>query len=312
MTDFARLEAGGVGAQFWSVYVPSPPKDTDPAAPVTQTLEQVDIVHRMVARYPDRLALALTAADIERSRKQGRIASLIGIEGGHSINSSLATLRMFHRLGARYMTLTHSLNTPWADSATDTPAHDGLSPFGEDVVREMNRLGMLVDLSHTSPATMADALRVATAPVIFSHSSARALTNVPRNVPDDILRQLPKNGGLVMVTFVPQFVSPAVAEWNARPAADRPATAPRATLAQVADHIEHIRTVAGIDHVGLGGDFDGITSVVLGLEDVSTYPALIAELLKRGWTDADVGKLTWHNLLRVMRAAERQATRMEK
>jgi membrane dipeptidase len=312
MTDFARLETGGVGAQFWSVYVPSPPNGTDPAASVTQTLEQIDIVHRMVARYPDKLALALTAADIERSRKQGRIASLIGMEGGHSINSSLAALRMFHQLGARYMTLTHSLNTPWADSATDTPAHDGLSPFGEDVVREMNRLGMLVDLSHTSPATMADALRVATAPVIFSHSSARALTNVPRNVPDDILRQLPKNGGIVMITFVPQFVSPAVAEWNARPAADRPATAPRATLAQVADHIEHVRKVAGIDHVGLGGDFDGITSVVLGLEDVSTYPALIAELLRRGWTDADVGKLTWHNVMRVMRANEENAARAKK
>ncbi len=312
MTDFARLEAGGVGAQFWSVYVPSPPKDADPAGAVTQTLEQIDIVHRMVARYPDRLALALTAADIERSRKQGRIASLIGMEGGHSINSSLATLRMFHRLGARYMTLTHSLNTPWADTATDSPAHDGLSPFGEEVVREMNRLGMLVDLSHTSPETMADALRVATAPVILSHSSARALTNVPRNVPDDVLRQLPKNGGLVMITFVPQFISPAVAEWNARPAADRPATAPRATLAQVADHIDHIRKVAGIDHVGLGGDFDGITSVVLGLEDVSTYPALIAELLKRGWSDEAVGKLAWHNLLRVMRANETNAARMEK
>ena len=312
MTDFARLKAGGVGAQFWSVYVPSPPKGADPAAAVTQTLEQIDIVHRMVARYPDRLALALTADDIERSRKQGRIASLIGMEGGHSINSSLATLRMMHRLGARYMTLTHSLNTPWADSATDTPASDGLSPFGEEVLREMNRLGMLVDLSHTSPATMADALRVVTAPVIFSHSSARALTDVPRNVPDDILRQLPKNGGLVMVTFVPQFVSGEVAAWNARPEAERTGAAPRATLAQVADHIEHIRKTAGIDHVGLGGDFDGITTVVRGLEDVSTYPQLIAELLRRGWTDGDIGKLTWHNLLRVMRANEANAARQNK
>lgn len=312
MTDFARLKAGGVGAQFWSVYVPSPQKGADPAASVTQALEQIDIVHRMVARYPDRLALALTADDIERSRKQGRIASLIGMEGGHAINSSLATLRMMHRLGARYMTLTHSLNTPWADSATDTPASDGLSPFGEEVLREMNRLGMLVDLSHTSPATMADALRVVTAPVIFSHSSARALTDVPRNVPDDILRQLPKNGGLVMVTFVPQFVSREVAAWNARPEAERTGPAPRATLAQVADHIEHIRTTAGIDHVGLGGDFDGITTVVQGLEDVSTYPRLIAELLRRGWTDTDVGKLAWHNLLRVMRANEANAARLNK
>lgn len=310
MTDFARLEAGGVGAQFWSVYVPSPPQGSDPAASVTTTLEQIDIVHRMVARYPDRLSLALTADDIEHARKQGRIASLIGMEGGHSINSSLATLRMMHRLGARYMTLTHSLNTPWADSATDTPALDGLSPFGEDVIREMNRLGMLVDLSHTSPATMADGLRVASAPVIFSHSSARALTNVPRNVPDDILRQLPKNGGLVMVTFVPQFVSQQVADWNARPEAERTGPAPRATLAQVADHIDHIRKVAGIDHVGLGGDFDGITSVVQGLEDVSTYPRLVAELLRRGWTDAEIGKLAWHNLLRVMRANEANAARL--
>ena len=312
MTDFARLKAGGVGAQFWSVYVPSPPKGTDPAASVTQTLEQIDIVHRMIARYPDRLALALTADDIERSWKQGRIGSLIGLEGGHSINSSLATLRMMHRLGARYMTLTHSLNTPWADSATDTPASDGLSPFGEEVLREMNRLGMLVDLSHTSPATMADALRIATAPVIFSHSSARALTDVPRNVPDDVLRQMPKNGGVIMVTFVPQFVSREVAAWNARPEAERTGPAPRATLAQVADHIEHIRRTAGIDHVGLGGDFDGITTVVQGLEDVSTYPQLIAELLRRGWTDSDIGKITWHNLLRVMRANEANAARLNK
>ncbi len=312
MTDFTRLKSGGVGAQFWSVYVPSPPKGTDPAASVTQTLEQIDIVHRMVARYPDALALALTADDIERSRKQGRIASLIGMEGGHSINSSLATLRMMHRLGARYLTLTHGLNTPWADSATDTPLSDGLSPFGEDVLREMNRLGMLVDLSHTSPATMADALRVVTAPVIFSHSSARALTDVPRNVPDEILSQLPKNGGLVMVTFVPQFVSREVAAWNARPEAERTGPAPRATLAQVADHVDHIRKTAGIDHVGLGGDFDGITTVVQGLEDVSTYPHLVAELLRRGWTDADIGKLTWHNLLRVMRANEANAARLNK
>ena len=221
MTDFARLAAGGVGGQFWSVYVPSPAPGTDPATSVTMTLEQIDIVHRMVARYPDKLALALTADDIERAQKQGKIASLIGMEGGHSINSSLATLRMMHRLGARYMTLTHSLNVPWADSATDAPKLDGLSPFGEEVVREMNRLGMLVDLSHTSPATMADALRVSTAPVIFSHSSARALTDVPRNVPDDILRQMPKNGGVVMVTFVPGFVSQQVADYNTRETAER-------------------------------------------------------------------------------------------
>jgi membrane dipeptidase len=287
----------------------------------------------MVARYPDKLALALTADDIERAQKQGKIASLIGMEGGHSINSSLATLRMMYRLGARYMTLTHSLNVPWADSATDTPKLDGLSPFGEDVVREMNRLGMLVDLSHTSPATMADALRVTTAPVVFSHSSARALTDVARNVPDDILRQMPKNGGVVMVTFVPGFVSQQVADYNARETAERTRLTaelkdntagitsgleawraknptPRASLLQVADHIDHIKKTAGIDHVGLGGDFDGITSVVVGLEDVSTYPALIAELLRRGYTDEDIKKIAARNILRVIRGAEAAALKL--
>ena len=333
MTDFERLASGGVGGQFWSVYVPSPAAGTDPAASVTMTLEQIDIVHRMVARYPEKLVLALTADDVERAEKQGKIASLIGMEGGHSINSSLATLRMMHRLGARYMTLTHSLNVPWADSATDTPKLDGLSPFGEEVVREMNRLGMLVDLSHTSPATMADALRVSTAPVVFSHSSARALTDVPRNVPDDILRQMPKNGGVVMVTFVPGFVSQQVADYNARETAERTRLtaelkdntaavtagvaawraknpAPRASLLQVADHIDHIRKTAGIDHVGLGGDFDGITSVVVGLEDVSTYPALIAELIRRGYTDEDIRKIAARNILRVMRGAEAAALKL--
>jgi microsomal dipeptidase-like Zn-dependent dipeptidase/lysophospholipase L1-like esterase len=274
----------------------------------------------------------LTADDIERAERQGRIASLIGMEGGHSINSSLAILRMMHRLGARYMTLTHSLNVPWADAATDNPQQDGLSPFGEEVVREMNRLGMLVDLSHTSPATMADALRVSTAPVIFSHSSARALTDVPRNVPDDILRQLPKNGGIVMVTFVPGFVSQQVADYNKREADERArlgaqagATpegvtkaleawraanpAPRASLIDVANHIDHIKQVAGIDHIGLGSDFDGITSVPAGLEDVSTFPALIAELLRRGYSDDDIRKIARRNILRVMRAAEAVAAK---
>ena len=323
-TDFARLAKGGVGAQFWSVYVPSTLQGT---TAVSATLEQIDIVHRMVARYPDRLELALTAADVERILKAGKIASLIGMEGGHSIDSSLGTLRMMYRLGARYMTLTHSLNVPWADSATDTPAHSGLTPFGEDVVREMNRLGMLVDLSHVSPDTMADALRVTTAPVIFSHSSAKALANVPRNVPDDILGQLAKNGGVVMVTFVPGFISQDVADYNTRENAERARItamagstpegitrgvdawrtanpAPRATIIQVADHIDHIRKVAGIDHVGLGGDFDGITQVVLGLEDVSTYPDLIAELLRRGYSDEDVRKITGRNILRVFKRAE--------
>ena len=334
MTDFARLASGGVGGQFWSVYVPSPAPGTDPAASVTMTLEQIDIVHRMIARYPDKLALALTADDIERAVKQGKIASLIGMEGGHSINSSLATLRMMHRLGARYMTLTHSLNVPWADSATDTPKADGLTPFGESVVREMNRLGMLVDLSHTSPATMADALRVTSAPVIFSHSSARALTDVPRNVPDDILRLVTKNGGIVMVTFVPGFVSQQVADYNKRETDERTRLtaelknntdavnaaleswraknpAPRASLLQVADHIDHVRKTAGIDHVGLGGDFDGITSVVVGLEDVSTYPMLVAELLRRGYTDDDIKKIAGRNILRVMRGAEAAALKLQ-
>ena len=327
MTDFARLAAGGVGGQFWSVYVPSPAPGTDQGVSVTQTLEQIDLVHRMVARYPDRLALALSADEIDRAIKAGKVASLIGMEGGHSINSSIPTLRMMYRLGARYMTLTHSLNVPWADSATDTPKLDGLSPLGEEIVHEMNRLGMLVDLSHTSPATMADALRITTAPVIFSHSSARALTDVPRNVPDDILRQMPKNGGIVMVTFVPGFVSQTVADYNVRETAERnrltalPGSstdsitrgldvwhaanrAPRATLDMVADHIDHIKRVAGIDHIGLGGDFDGITSVVVGLEDVSTYPALMAELLRRGYTDDDIRKIAGRNLLRVFRGAE--------
>jgi membrane dipeptidase len=334
MTDLPRLKAGGVGGQFWSVYVPSPPPGTDPAASVTQTLEQIDVVHRMVARYPDALALALTADDIERAIKQGRIASLIGMEGGHSINSSLAVLRMMYRLGARYMTLTHSLNTPWADSATDTANLDGLSPFGEQVVQEMNRLGMLVDLSHVSPATMSDAIRIATAPVIFSHSSARALTDVPRNVPDEILRGLPRNGGVVMVTFVPGFVSQEVADWGKRETSERTRLtgalgnnqeavtkaledwrrsnpAPRASVIQVADHVDHIRKVAGIDHVGLGSDFDGITSVPVGLENVSTFPMLVGELLRRGYTDEDIRKIASRNILRVMRAAEATSAKIK-
>ena len=333
MTDFARLKAGGVGAQFWSVYVPSPPVAADPAVSVTQTLEQIDIVHRMVARYPDTLSLALTADDVERAIKQGRIASLIGMEGGHAINSSIPLLRMMYRLGARYMTLTHSLNTPWADAATDAPAHDGLTPFGEQVIQEMNRLGMLVDLSHVSPATMMDVIRIATAPVIFSHSSARTLTDVPRNVPDDVLRALPRNGGVVMVTFVPGFVSQEIADWNKRETAERTRLtavagstpdavtkaldgwrqtnpAPKASVIQVADHVDHVRKVAGIDHLGLGSDFDGITSVPVGLEDVSTFPTLIAELLRRGYTDDDIKKIASRNILRVMRAAEATAAKI--
>jgi len=330
MTDIPRLRAGGVGGQFWSVYVPA-----DTTTPVTATLEQIDIVHRMMHKYPETFELTLTAADVERVFKAGRIASLIGMEGGHSIDNSLAALRMFHRLGARYMTLTHSRNIAWADSATDTAVLNGLSAFGEQVVREMNWLGMLVDLSHVSPDTMADAIAVSQAPVIFSHSSARAVNDVPRNVPDNILQLLPKNGGIVMVTFVPGFLSPKVTAWGRLQAVEEnrlkqqfatdPAAikvgldawvkanpAPRATLADAADHIDHIRKVAGIDHIGLGGDFDGITSVVQGLEDVSTYPALTAELLRRGYKDDEIKKILGLNILRVMREAEKVSAKLQK
>ena len=330
-TDIARLKAGGVGGQFWSVYVPA---ELQGQAAVTATLEQIDIVHRMLRKYPETFELALTADDVERIFKKGKIASLIGMEGGHSIDNSLGALRMFHRLGARYMTITHSKNLPWADSATDTPALGGLSAFGEAVVREMNWLGMLVDLSHVSPDTMADALAVSQAPVIFSHSSARAVTDVPRNVPDNVLKLLPKNGGVVMVTFVPGFLSSKVAEWSKRQtdetarlqqqfpndeAARKAALdawtkgnpAPRATVADAADHIDHIRKVAGIDHIGLGGDYDGITSVPEGLEDVSKYPTLTAELLRRGYKDDDIKKILGLNILRVMRAVEKTAAKLQ-
>jgi membrane dipeptidase len=330
-TDIPRLRAGGVGGQFWSVYVPATMRG---AAATRATFEQIDVVHRMMRKYPDTFELARTAADVERIFKAGRIASLIGMEGGHSIDNSLAALRMFYAAGARYLTLTHSSNIDWADSGTDTPKLGGLSRFGEEVVREMNRLGMLVDLSHTSPDTMEDALRVTAAPVIFSHSVARALNDHGRNVPDAILRQLPKNGGIVMVTFVPSFLSPAVNAHNNRQTAERdrlralyPKDAarvdsgvkawlaanpePRATLADVANHIDHIRKVAGVDHIGIGGDFDGITTVPAGLEDVSTYPALTAELLRRGYSSADVGKILGLNVLRVMRRAEAVATDLQ-
>ena len=331
-TDIARLKAGGVGGQFWSVYTPS---DYAGQIAVTATLEQIDIVHRMMRKYPETFELALTAADVERIFKKGKIGSLIGMEGGHSIDNSLAALRMFHQLGARYMTLTHSKNTEWADSATDTPKHGGLTPFGEQVVREMNWLGMLVDLSHVSPDTMKDAIGVTEAPVIFSHSSARAVNDVPRNVPDDVLQLLPKNGGIVMVTFVPGFLSPKVTAWSKLQTeetarlqqqfpTDEPARkagldawtkanpAPRATIADTADHIDHIRKVAGIDHIGIGGDYDGITSVPEGLEDVSTYPALTAELLRRGYKDEEIKKILGLNILRVMKAAEAVSAKLQK
>jgi membrane dipeptidase len=291
-TDIPRLRTGGVGGQFWSVYVPASMQGQEA---IRATLEQIDIVHRMTRRYPETFGLATTADEVEGIFRDGRIASLIGLEGGHSIDSSLAVLRMFHALGARYMTLTHSVNVPWADSGTDTPAVNGLSPFGEEVVREMNRLGMLVDLSHTAPATMLAAIRVSEAPVIFSHSSARGVHDHARNVPDEVLRLLPQNGGVVMVTFVPAFLT----------------GQPVATLADAADHMDHVRRVAGPDHVGIGGDFDGISVVPQGLEDVSTYPALIAELLRRGWPDEDVRKALGLNVLRVMRRAEAVAARLQ-
>jgi membrane dipeptidase len=327
MTDIPRLRTGGVGGQFWSVYVPASMQGDEA---IRATLEQIDVVHRMMTRYPDTFELVRTADEVERAFRAGKIASLIGMEGGHSIDGSLAVLRMMRRLGASYMTLTHGANTPWADSATGTPEHGGLTPFGEEVVREMNRLGMLVDLSHVSPETMADALRVTRAPVIFSHSSARGVSDHPRNVPDDILRQMPANGGVVMVTFVPDFVAPEGGARYTRAKAEeqrlkaqfpndaaavqrglrewrRRNPSPKATLSMVADHIDHIRKVAGIDHIGLGGDFDGIDTVVEGLEDVSTYPALTAELLRRGYSDDDVRKILGLNVLRVMRAAEKVA-----
>jgi membrane dipeptidase len=310
-TDIPRLRQGGVGGQFWSVYTPGTMMTGREATRVT--LEQIDTVHRMMRQWPETFQLALTAAETERAMKAGKIASLIGMEGGHSIDDSLGTLRMFYALGARYMTLTHNSNLRWADAAADKPAVGGLSKFGEEVVREMNRLGMLVDLSHVSPGTMEDALRVSEAPVMFSHSSARALCNVPRNVPDNVLQMVARNGGVVMVTFVPGFISQAVADFDARPEAERKGlTAPRATLSQVADHIDHIRKVAGIDSVGIGGDFDGITQLVEGLEDVSKYPDLTAELLKRGYSDTDVRKILGLNILRVMRGAEKVAAGLQK
>jgi membrane dipeptidase len=308
MTDVPRLREGGVGGQFWSVYVSGDVKGADA---VKATLDQIDIVYRLAARYPSVFELAFSTTDVERAQKRGRIASLIGMEGGHCIDNSLGTLRMFYQLGARYMTLTHNVNTPWAGAALGTPAHNGLTPFGESVVREMNRLGMMVDLSHVSPETMDAALRVTQAPVIFSHSSARALTDHPRDVPDNILSRLPQNGGVVMVTFVPSFISREVYQHSQRPAEYRAANpAPRATIAQVADHIDHIKRVAGIDHVGFGGDFDGITEVVQGLEDVSTYPALVKELLRRGYTDEDIRKIASRNVMRAMKGAEETARRL--
>ncbi|MEW2296637.1 dipeptidase [Streptomyces sp. NPDC006743] len=321
-TDIPRLRAGGVGAQYWSVYVRSDLPDAVPA-----TLEQIDCVRQLLARYPEHLAPALTAADMEAARGQDRIASLMGAEGGHSIANSLGTLRGLYALGVRYMTLTHNDNVAWADSATDEPGVGGLSAFGREVVREMNRLGMLVDLSHVAATTMRHALDTSAAPVIFSHSSARAVCDHPRNVPDDVLERLPANGGMAMVTFLPKFVLQAAAEWTA--AADENMRAhglhhldtteegmkvhrafeesnprPVATVATVADHLDHMREVAGVDHLGIGGDYDGTAFTPEGLDDVSGYPRLVAELLDRGWSKTDLAKLTWQNAVRVLGAAE--------
>ncbi|WP_406085762.1 dipeptidase [Streptomyces virginiae] len=323
-TDIPRLRAGGVGAQFWSVYVRS---DYAGDEAVSATLEQIDVVAQLIDRYPGDLVRALTADDMEAARADGRIASLMGAEGGHSINNSLATLRALHQLGVRYMTLTHNDTIDWADSATDEPRHGGLTDFGREVVREMNRVGMLVDLSHVAATTMRDAIAVSAAPVVFSHSSARAVCDHPRNIPDDVLALLPANGGVAMATFVPKFILPAAVEWTL--AADENLRAhglhhldttpeamalhrafeearprPVATAATVADHLDHMREVAGIDHIGIGGDYDGTAFTPSGLDDVAGYPNLVAELLTRGWSKADLAKLTWSNAVRVLRDAE--------
>jgi membrane dipeptidase len=328
-TDLARLKLGGVGAQFWSVYIPG---ETGSGFARTQ-LEQIDIARRIIARYPDHLRFATTVADIRAAHRAGRIASLLGMEGGHAIEDSLGALRAYYDLGVRYMTLTHNVHTSWADSQALPPVHGGLTPFGEQIVLEMNKLGMLVDLSHTSDGTMDDALRVSQAPVIYSHSSARALCDVPRNVPDDILKRLKANGGVVMVTFVGGFIDPAVAavQMPAMAEINRRATGksieerekieeevlgkvqvPKIPIGKVADHIEHIRDVAGIEHVGIGGDYDGNSLWPEGLSDVSMYPNLFAELIRRGWSDKDLKLLAGENVLRAMERAEAVSRRLSR
>ena len=324
-TDLPRLEAGGLRGQFWSVYAPS--DLVDPHAAVTMTLEQIETVHGLLARYPDRMEAARTADDVERIARAGKVASMIGVEGGQSIGGSLGALRILARLGAGYLTLTHNDDTPWADSATGARAHGGLTAFGEEVVGELNRLGVLVDLSHTSGDTMRQAIEVSRAPVLFSHSNARALCDVPRNVPDDVIELVGRTGGTICVTFVPWFLTAEgaaanAAEWEVTrrlraehpddPEAVRAAMerydeeqpVPASSVADVADHVDHIRRVAGIDHVGVGSDFDGSPGMPKGLEDVSCYPALFTELADRGYSDEDLAKVAGRNVLRVMRAAE--------
>ena len=335
MSDIPRLRAGHVGAQFWSVWIPA---ETAGPAAVQMTIEQIDLVKRMCARYPQDLAMAYTAADIVRLHKAGRIACLIGVEGGHQINNSLPALRAYYELGARYMTLTHFANIAWADSATDNPAHHGLTPFGKEVVREMNRLGMLIDLSHVSADTMRAALAVTEAPVMFSHSSARGIVDHPRDVPDDVLRLVAANNGVVMVNFYPGYVSEARRRWEADRAAeqaryntppfgglyigqperakaalaewDRAHPKPAVGIGDVADHIEYVRKIAGSDSVGLGSDFDGIPEAPAGLDGVDKYPALLLELAHRGWSDADLAKVAGGNMLRVLAKAEEVSARL--
>ena len=329
-TDIRRLRQGRVGAQFWSVYVPA--SLPEPQAVVT-TLEQIDVARRLIEANRDALAFATTADEVEAAIRRGRVASLLGMEGGHSIGSSLAVLRQMHALGVRYMTLTHSANTPWADSATAAPQHDGLTPFGLAIVREMNRLGMLVDLSHVSEATMNDALDVAQAPVIFSHSGALGVNTHPRNVPDSVLARLKTNGGVVMVVGLPAYLDEELRQFGARREGERARLAalhpgnpvraaaelkqweaanpaPKATVSDMADHIDHVRRVAGIDHIGIGGDYDGMPSGPVGMEDVAGYPALFTELARRGYSRADLEKISLRNVLRVMRAAEATAARL--
>jgi len=331
-TDLTRLKKGMVGGQFWSVWVPASLPEAEAVREVT---EQIDTVHRLVAAYPNDLRLALTAADIETAFKDKKIASLIGMEGGHSIGSSVAVLRQMYRAGARYMTLTHSKTMAWADSGTDAPKFDGLSPFGVEIVKEMNRIGMLVDLSHVSESTMQDTLDIAKAPVIFSHSGARAIDGHGRNVPDSVLKRLPQNGGVVMVVLLPDYVSEKVRQWSASRAGeearlqklypydkalvsaglaawDKANAKPVATIEEVADHIDHIRAVAGIDHIGLGGDYDGMDSAPLGMEDVSGYPALFIKLAKRGYSQSDLEKIASRNIIRALKAAEATAALMVK